>query len=956
MLFEGQVVPVSAISNHSDFNATDPELIFFGNYDYVNFNGDVINRVGRIRRFKKNTAYMAMFLEDTDRFLGYLPEKDFWDTNRISKSKDDTASYDPVNYGDMFSYFPITSFPKEAKIYFGYKFVELNGADICVSVKFGYTLYKDITIFSNYHNVSTPLQTVYINVLPLLNTYGHFILNKQSLRPNGTLAALSSQEEQVLFSIIYVWNEVFNNASLISYLQSQNVYEPFAAHLNLPSRYNSNYGTIDPDYHYLYDQEYFARLRLKLIEFRYWILSYKDNYSKIDANDLIVYVVNLFAPEELSQLSYSTKLNFLDKILKDNLWVTGDWYFNELNEEQAILKIIKSIARYTNGVLNFDEINSFMDLLGQPYDSSTTQTLYEKLYSVLHDTVLFGDDGTGNKGQFVTAIYNLWLESKFNPFHLDSTVAQAALGFFAYTAYNAQWQFDDATISDPVLDEAAAPMLLNYESEKILLWYNTNFKFKFNKDKIQAFEETTKSIGRLLLELGFSIITGPPSLSKYVLFGTYNIFQPIAIQATDSMDTIIQMPVKGVPPNAAPEDYIGNCIPIFYLLYVDNLQKYSNAKEAIGTAIDVALTFTGVGNITKLRHFTKVSLVRKYFTSQGLSTIEQIALKRAVSGLTASVTAIMGVASFAHSFATGSCTVYYNLQNPPQPGSPEYQEFIFCQEVDKWLFALEILSLSGDILAQRAFRRASKKLKDSIPAGTQYDNIRNAVNAMEDLDIVLANFLTHLQTNHPSVFNKVNLWSDEKKLGFLFDFKNQPDILAELGQPSNIHLIDTWNSVEFLIVHRKNVRFLRTYHFIGTDTRCANLRKHILEGEIKRGQAQGIHSRIAETNGHAHIDGILNDDFDGGYYEALVSAIDGSGNLVPKISNGGVNSMLPDSWTKEKIFEEASFAFLNKERVPDTRNQYRGIFTDGRGCILCISGNASQIDNTTKIITFWPDL
>lgn len=939
VLYTGDIVYLSSISEDEIFDLSNNDLLFFSN--------------GRVRRFKKNgIAYMAIFDEENNnKFDSYRSEINFWNNNKINKNRTDTAA----NYtalGDRFNILDIIpiNVDSKANVILAHEEIypqSLNTQGIKTetlyrSIPFGIAspLKETIDLYfipslSEYDFVDTTAKSVY----PLLTPYYNFIKNKKYLGANGQLRDLTDSETSILTDVIQVFDFIFTQSGFLSHLTTLKLNEPFNKTIDLINRYNHNYGTIDIKYHTLYNDEYFARLRLGLIEFKYWLIQYKDDYTKINSNDLVVYIVNLFDPVELSYLSYETKTNLLDKILIDNFWVIGNWGFNKLNEEEAILKIIRCIAKEDlDGTLNYSEIDKFMDFLNVIYDFSKKQTLYEVLYDRINDSAFLNDDGKGNKGQLVKIVYNLWSESKFNPQHSVSSIAQNALGLFQYTPYNSRWQSDDPTIIFPILDENAAPMLINYESEKTLLWYIDNFNFEFYKNKIVA-KENIKDYG-------------------YQPYGVYNIFQPIALKVTDANDTIIRMPVKGIVEGGNIEDFINNCIPVFYLQYVDDLGDYSDTKETIGIAIDIVLTFSGVGNIAKLRHVKDLSLLRKFFVAGELSLAESASLTRALSGLASGFEAIMGIASLVHSFATASCTIYYNnQQSPPEPNDPEYQKYKLCQNIDLWLFALEMISLSGDLLAKRAFKRATRKLQQSIPSGSEYNELRTAVNSLDELDNLLVYFLQSLQTTHPTVFSRVNNFTtQEKKFTFMFDFEGRPSALSELE--TNPYLLDdAWDDILHLTTYRNNLEFLESYYFINKDVRCAKLRDHLLTGHYNSTgtSVSGWHhiEGNSSENAYGRIDNIIDDSDPRGYFSANVSIKNQFGFFISKTANGGLNDMFPRHWTKEELLENISLAFINKT-YHGPPNQYIGTLNDGKQLIICINGNAGLIDATTSIKTVWP--
>ncbi|MEL1248567.1 hypothetical protein [Flavobacterium helocola] len=413
------------------------------------------------------------------------------------------------------------------------------------------------------------------------------------------------------------------------------------------------------------------------------------------------------------------------------------------------------------------------------------------MYDGLDDDILLGDNGRGAKGQFVKAVYNLWYNSKFNPYHENPILAALALNNFTYTPYHCRWQHEDPNILLPVPDYEASPMIINYESEKKFLWYIDNFKFEFFKNKIIAREDVTNY-----------------GLQPY---GVYDIFQPISLKGVNPSGTIIRMPVLNMPNGATnPNDYIKNCLPIFYLMYVDDVGDRSDAKETIGTAINVALTFWGIGGvISNLRHLRSLSLVTRIGT---LNAAEKVAFGKALSGLISASEAFFGAASFFHDFATSSCTMYYNTNNPPNPSSPEYQAYLKCKRIDNWLFALEMLSLSGDLLAKRALRHASRELAQSLGNDVPLQH-RQIIDELADLDGLLDDFLDRIEISHPNIHARVsNFADDDKKFAFMFDFENAPaSVLDDLNLATNPSLIDSWDEIAHLIIQRKNIDFLKAY-------------------------------------------------------------------------------------------------------------------------------------------------
>jgi len=980
----GVVIPISQVSDNTSFNPFDPNILFYSG------NGD---KGGRLRRFKKgDISYIGIFNREGE-FIGYYREDNFWKYNEVTTDKKTTSVNRPILGSRFQTSVSLTSLPADAKIYISHKSISRNGSDFGLLVNYGFKLNSQVNnlTFENLES-NGELEADFINIDSnthgdIIN-YGNYIIDKKTALPDQTLEDLSEDFQKVIFDIIYVLFELKNDNNLINFLESKGVNSVLHNHIELPSRYNPADGTFDASYHTVFTEEYFSVLRLKLIEFRYWLLNFQDDYSQINENDLYVYVVNLFISDELGQLDYNLKIKILKGIVQNNYWLIGDWYFNELNEEEAIVKIIRSIAKeVAPGILNYEEINTFLDLLNTPLDQNAQKTLYEILYSKIQDDTFFGDDGTGNKGQFVKAVYNLWLESKYNPYRDDPTqteeeILDQALNHFVYTPYHARWQFEDGETTNPQVDKTAAPMLIDYESERVLLWYRDNFQFEF--DNLNIIAEKEIITGTVITNSGNTIET-----KGYRRHGTYNIFQPIALKASDVNDTIIQMPVDTVAQGDSTdyEEFARNAIPVFYLKYVDDLGDYSDAKESIGTIIDIVLTFTGIGGaISNLRHLAKFSLIRKAITSGGLTAAEKLLLRRALASTLGFVEAISGVASLAHSLVTSSCAVYLDdEQTPPDPGDPTYQEYIFCQEASKWLLAVELASLSGDLLARRALKRATRRFRQSIPdtdtPNIQYNEIRNAVDAIDDADELLDAFLTQLSMTHPQVATGITTFTQEQKFALLFDTQIRPSLLDDLNAEPD--LIEFWSEIIDLGSYRSSSSYLRNYRRARLDT---NVWRHIEEGGLNPelgvdpstlGQRRrfvdngfpdrikhitsGIHKITNPPNPDVVITNIIEGPNTLGYYRCKLRKRVGGGwenpadgdPVLKEFAGAKESTMFPDSWSDQRLREELGLALTLKVSPPKVLGTgnllYQSILSDGTACEFIVKSNG-------ELVSFYPTI
>lgn len=945
VLYNGYIVYLSSVSDNETFEPKDANLMFFEN--------------GTVMRFKKNnTPYIAIFDSDTDEFVGYYSEKKFWENNTIKRKRTafDDANELSANYrfnlGDRFDDTPIYWFeiPKDTRVIMAEKFVQEFVDQPPPQPKMYYhyrseryetAKNKKLNTFFGLYELSDDHPLVSSDIYSPLINYRKFIIDKKFLSVQGDLYDLNSVNITELNDVVFVLTEIFNDASLINYLTEKKFIEPFVKHINLNNRFLPADGTIELNYHNIYNSEYFSKLRLKLIEFWYWIVNYREDYSEIDVNDLSVYIVNIFPDIELSGLSFDTKMNLLNMILKDNFWVIGDWYFNELDEEAAIIKIVRAMAREDeNGTPVYSEIDAFFDELNGLYDYSENETLFEKLCSVIDDPIFFSDDGKGSLGQFIFSVYSLWIESKFNPHHDVYETAENALTYFNYTPYSA---YSEAMIDHPYdvlsyIDKSAAPIQLGYESEKILLWYCDNYVFDFEDSKIVAKEKNPE----------YDLLP----------FGYYNYFQPIALKATDNLDTIIKLPVKGITDVTSSNDleFINNCMPIFLLRYIDRVGARSNLKETIGVTLDVALTFTGIGNVTKLRHITKVSLLRKMiFNPSTVSSTNKILFWRAIGGIVGTAEIAFSTASIMHGILSSRCANKLDPYDPnppsmPDPSDPNYQakldaynEYQLCQTIDKWLFALEMASLSADLLTKRFLKRASRELASKLPPTDPSipQSSRDYINEMADIVDEFDEFLSGLASPHPNLQGKldnlgwINSPSEEvKAYEFMWEFKNRPAALADLD--SAPHLVDRWDEIEDLIPHRKNIKFLKSYdervslttldeHFDG----IADL--EYVSGGSTAARLSGMHNPhnvVSYPPGSGQWswkDGVYREQNPGPKYrigKMVRNMADKTDNAtgLPWQSQGSslktkkrMNVTWPDTYSTQRIKEEEAFVMANKQ-------------------------------------------
>jgi len=909
MLVDGRFIKISAVSDNKIFNPLDENMLFLDN--------------GRLLRFRKGSiSYIALSkVVDgtiTNIFDGYFSERNFWSYNDLKLKKENSlaAQHEALGLrkdGEFFDYHA----EQNSNVFFCYRYIEKVNNTLELVTKYGSKERKLLDQNSTINDVS--LSYSRIELAPEIAAYGIYVIGKKFLGPNGTLYELGDIQKAVLFDILYILNELFKDQLLIDFLEKQKLYEVFQTHLYLYIRYGPINSQIDPAYHKLYSEEYFSTLRLNLVEFRYWILQFNQLYYNVDINRLAAYIINIFPTVELSSLKYEVKINLLDKIVKGNLWIIGDWVINDVNEELAVIKVINSMYREENNTPVYTEIDSFMDYLDTRIQYDKYETMFMVLYKKINDGV---SPGKGNTRLLINAIYNLWTQSKYNPNHENAQIAESALTKFNYTPYTAT---DSPTVSPGSIDINAAPLLLGYQSEKILLWYSDNFKFPFFRDKICAVNIDENDRKRQI--------------------GYYHIFQPVMVKAEGNVDNVIKFPIKGAAVN---NENINNSIPVFFLKYIDDAGDYSDAQNTIGLVLDIALLFTGVGNITKLKHFRHLSKLRKLAT---IPQTEKILVLEALSGGLGALEIIAGVSSIILNY------VEHNCEDPA-----------FCEKLNYWLFALEVASLSGDLLAKRALRRSAEEVIRNVPVSgwpaaftdptDPLYNARHIIERVADISEFLNNFRTTRLSNRLALRNAFDGLSNEKKATFFYDFERQADsILDKLNE--NPRLFNLWKSDEIvhLHIHKKNLEFLGAYlRFTDKPWEIDHIVKlyyhqkfkpiggHTI-GIINSGEARVFSNEIPPTkstiiNGHIKYENL--------YFKRPPHLSQGGKEIPPGSGNWYKNKemqyIINPQWDIKRIKEEMSYAFSNKKIKPDfpisgpgrfgetkrfVRIEYDSQFTDG---------------------------
>lgn len=422
------------------------------------------------------------------------------------------------------------------------------------------------------------------------------------------------------------------------------------------------------------------------------------------------------------------------------------------SEELLVLKIVKSVA--------FDEADDFLKLLMSKTIESGSESvpLFQALYDKVEDKIL--GFGTDNRKEYMKSLYILWYLSDFNP--------------------NQKYDFSDVNEDTTTLFNSYGqePLILNYDSGKFFGFYVDNMNFSFSGNKIRIVEEVTKLVDTVP-NYG-NDFQSTRIQTVYETVGTYDYYQPISLNDFKDGDFAIKVPQIAI--EEQDDDAKSALLPLFFLKYIDDYGDSEDLWTGIGLAFDVALTFTGIGNLAKLRHLRHVTkLGRLRFFGQGaLPAGERILALEALTGVAGLVEVTASLASIVLQYYTDGCKVYMggpdsgdptpgvldviNDDNesaaiPDQPSNPDYE---FCKNLDQWLFWLQLASAGTDIVSSLMVRRASKKLlQDGVPNDFPDDALDVITRYSDDADAFLLQLklkrrIALFQRIKPSMINRIN--------------------------------------------------------------------------------------------------------------------------------------------------------------------------------------------------------
>lgn len=360
----------------------------------------------------------------------------------------------------------------------------------------------------------------------------------------------------------------------------------------------------------------------------YYKVAYSNKFKILDASgdEKLYWLAMGLSSHSLSILPFNEKIKILFYLIKNKL--SDD--FEKVKEEELVVNIVGSFNSS-----NKNEIDSFLSYFIYPYEAGTENktTLYEVLYNRMSTSTNFKHgllglsnwilgtkyEPTTTKGQFVMALYLLWQFSKYNPYNDDDTLKDLTIGFktsnsiveftttdlentlFKYTHYVAYdsvyWNNSSKEVKEYKISRPdATPILMPYESSKFGGIYFDNFNFKIEGEKITAYQSLPVYSKKGESDDNYWVVD-----QEDVKYGRYDIFQPVTLLSIDVETKSALSTINGNDVYINGKN-INSFIPIFVLEFIDSDGDSSDAETMLGYTIDVVTTFSGFGNLTKLKH------------------------------------------------------------------------------------------------------------------------------------------------------------------------------------------------------------------------------------------------------------------------------------------------------------------------------------------------------------------
>ncbi|WP_338376538.1 hypothetical protein [uncultured Flavobacterium sp.] len=616
--------------------------------------------------------------------------------------------------------------------------------------------------------ITLRINQIRIEIFPLLTDYWGIIDGVGTQQPGFTLADLDTNLLRILYEIKKGWAMYYfpNNPSL-------NTYSP-----------------ILPNDGYYPDYEAFSKYYSSLVNFYsscYRIKPLLLNETNDDKK--LELLIKCLGPSSLQVIPIDLRIDILIGFAKNKIYE---------DKENLVLKIIESIDPADSTYFLAKLQSTILK------EKNENKTLFETLYDKINDQILW--IGKDNRKALMLKLFNLWYVSEFNP------------------SFNTNDFEDDVTNYDNIelglLGYTSNTVMLNYNHEKSFGFYTDNMSFNFSDRKIEVYEdkqEVVKTSPNYGNDYQTEKVTTVPKL-----VGTYNYFQAISLSDYKENDVAIKIPLVDLNQNG---QNVTALLPLFYLKYMDDFGDNEDLWTGIGLAFDVALTFTGIGNLSKLRHLRHVGKFGRAFRAwrTGTQTSETLFILKGIWSSAQGIGALLEISSSFVSiyltYTTNNCNDYRNQvnqninDNTPNGQLPDdsaqSDEFKRCKQLDQILFWIQIGSLGLDVLASKMIKKHARKLEDlGYPASWDVGDFLQLKQKFQGINAAgldnFQSFINQIPTSFRSnVESKLLSYTSDQRILFLDDFMDA-NITDEFWQKmiqNGGEAMDNWKNLR---IHNVN--------------------------------------------------------------------------------------------------------------------------------------------------------
>lgn len=444
---------------------------------------------------------------------------------------------------------------------------------------------------------------------------------------------------------------------------------------------------------------------------------YDDSFETIQSrehlskNELTQYIVKSLNP--IVNVSFDNggiRQFFIDQYIR---------YVNkELNFYKRNLKASLEIFYYTPKVfIKYLATETIWSILGETLKGTVTNIVLDKEDITLK--ILFAlEEKIGNPTLFLDKLLNRKMSDEtsyfFNLYNKMNTSNFVSYNEFVKKVWNkSDYRLPtkpEYLITHKVnLEEAPiydGPLTLPYQSDKTMGFYHSNVEINWIDKNFKL--EIKLETGEYKEERSFSPTVGGAYSRNEAITNDYiyHPFQPIFILQPEKQKTELKL---------------DNIIPAFYLKAVEDKKTIANIYTTIEYGLDIATTFSGVGNFAKFRHLSKVARVASRLSkAQKAAKYAKVVAKIKI-----------GIASI--EITSGTVNTLIKLTG--------IKDSALGQAISEFLFWIELASLSGEALGaiKSGVRNSAKKvLKKRRELKTKLKSIedvdeKKVINKLEEI-------------------------------------------------------------------------------------------------------------------------------------------------------------------------------------------------------------------------------